>query len=89
MLTYQESKDRNTVRAYDSRGCQVAVATYLIGGGIWWATQTATLDGKRGRGDTYRQAIAAYLGIEMTEAEMDERQSRWAASNPDDDNGVR
>ena len=88
-MRYQESKDRNTVRAYDSRGCQVAVATYLVGGGIWWATQTATLDGKRGRGDTYQQAIAAYLGIEMTDAEMDERQSRWTASNPDDDNGVR
>ena len=89
MLTYQESKDRNTVRAYDSRGCQVAVANYSWQGGRWVASSTGLFEGSRGTGDTYQEAIAAYLGIEMTEAEMDERQSRWAASNPDDDNGVR
>ena len=88
-MRYQESKDRNTVRAYDSRGCQVAVASYSSQGGIWTASSTGLFNGSRGTGDTYQQAIAVYLGIEMTDAEMDERQSRWAAAHPDDDNGVK
>ena len=88
-MRYQESKDRNTVRAYDSRGAQVAVANYSWQGGRWVASSTGLFEGSRGTGDTYQQAIAAYLGIEMTEAETYQRDARWAAANPDDDNGVR
>ena len=85
-LQYRTTQNDNTVRAYDSRNAQVAIAERISDG--WWMAHKGG-DGERAHGDTAIDAIRWLLGDTMSATETDQAQEAWEASNPDDDNGVR